>query len=1263
MHCLIHRSLSFVLPTDLVLSGKIGSIRYQHKLADTVNFRAESFGLDTLRAHNDAVDTAGMVPGLLRENNGYAELKLLLDTWKPTCVWSNVDVEAAENAVMAGIHNVSPELAHTLSDRQLAALQRRASRKSLQGVLLLGPVLGAPYLVSAENAETSQETTVNSMKEQVVMLPVMIELDSEATITVTTLGLFGSLRSVQTVGPVPARRAFVFEVGPLHLHDRYRVVIGGIQSSPFNSFSFSTHFHPRETNTVVLNCESSPNQLAASLLMNELRERCIVPFNGLAFLAHCNFQPDLEKTLSELQNSKMIAAGLAEYRSTQIITAKFKSEMVNVQESLREMWRGIFSKPSYRELLRSSFNLFLSQMATLDMRVADRLEGKAAGTWRFLELLAERLRQEYIDQLRYPALNVHRSVVMDSSKDPPVAVDRTFLPRPSKLDQQRFMESILADQGTHPIRGSVALDPAISAATAETISKAQASVRLSVLWSDPQDDVLVSVLKQWIRGCVPAPAKFPLWKSLNGRLTLEQFPSISDSNIAAVEQQLRSKEAAAEARMVVVSGDGEERLHDADNLSEAVLPAVKRFWNCIAEWKSVAKERDYCVVCPSLKHGSRKLEVTYPLTTEPNSSIVTVYLHTLDSIYRSSEFERRYQLAEREKAMPRKKLHAAAAKSKRAQKKKEEEERIQQEALRKEMAALLSVQTPDGYLLLQCLTETVRSKFPVPTPPVFQRLPPPDPNAPAPAPAAPAPEAVATAETEAAGTNPAEAESAQVGADRPALATSEAAASATGEASTPSEPPAVPSTDAPAASAEIPEEVHGQAKESEYIDTITQMTPHYIGDRILMSYFIEQGQLPEGTRIPEKYDLLQIPFWIEKFCPNTPTMFAQDEVVLVSRQNTKTKAILKELDLHVFMGKIIKLYERSRLSELSRPPDLREVDFSVEGVTTLFFKDLLQSIWLECMDITFRETMFDITDDFVRSFCFSQCMGDVTATFANARAFAKAVHVGLRCALELKMAHTMSTTKRFEYILEEEEDASRVVSEKEDQEKKVKRLREAKQAEWDSRIEAERILKEMSDRWAAAKLPKSKQKKPGRKGVEEKEEPVYVEPPEPCPEEWLAFTKEELHDITGVEAYDSDLEDLHKEFIGSKKYELTKKVQEEVEAEEKELKEKAERDASKRSTDDFDGEIDEDVMKNLTQKRLDLLLETLPKIVDEVIDVTFEEGVQVATDRFIRDLRKLGDKLPTDDERRDVASQHLDRINKERFRTRQAQGMNAAKFL
>jgi hypothetical protein len=143
---------------------------------------------------------------------------------------------------------------------------------------------------------------------------------------------------------------------------------------------------------------------------------------------------------------------------------------------------------------------------------------------------------------------------------------------------------------------------------------------------------------------------------------------------------------------------------------------------------------------------------------------------------------------------------------------------------------------------------------------------------------------------------------------------------------------------------------------------------------------------------------------MEKFFPSHDGVFAQDEVLLFMRQEPDTKDILKQLEDDVVVARGIELYERSRLSELSRPPDLREVDMAAPGVVGIFLRDLVDRYWAEVVPEDVKPALVPLNDDFMRSFLLSRAMPDPPTQLASADLFAKAMQQALVLSVSLKFS-------------------------------------------------------------------------------------------------------------------------------------------------------------------------------------------------------------------------------------------------------------------
>lgn len=78
-------------------------------------------------------------------------------------------------------------------------------------------------------------------------------------------------------------------------------------------------------------------------------------------MVHLNFEPDVQKPLVELRRNPNLWEGLALAKQTRVLSPKMHMELAGFVEIFRDKYRSVLCKPSYRELLRSAFNLLMPQ--------------------------------------------------------------------------------------------------------------------------------------------------------------------------------------------------------------------------------------------------------------------------------------------------------------------------------------------------------------------------------------------------------------------------------------------------------------------------------------------------------------------------------------------------------------------------------------------------------------------------------------------------------------------------------------------------------------------------------------------------------------------------------------------------------------------------------------------------------------------------------------------------------------------------------------
>lgn len=518
---------------------------------------------------------------------------------------------------------------------------------------------------------------------------------------------------------------------------------------------------------------------------------------------------------------------------------------------------------------------------------------------------------------------------------------------------------------------------------------------------------------------------------------------------------------------------------------------------------------------------------------EQRTESISVVL--LDSIFRSNEYDRRHQIAELEKKMFKKQLTAAAAKSKRAQQKKDEEQKVLRAQIRQQVLNIVAEQKPDGYIFVHCHTAVMYSpieKDPAAAAPNAAAAATaggaPTSSSSSSLSASAAVTTVATAAVEGPSTGdhappvPADAELAptKTQSSRPAPSSGMMIIDTVG---------GTPSTAAPVSAAIVnrteaaPEEtlmlmdahqqvipVHDAAPSRQPVpqqrDDLTIVSIDVCGDMLPIQLDYEArldreqaaaakltaeemadenvpkpppplsaAEYLQQLQMRRRYDYVQYPPWFVAFFPAhvSSATFVVDEVLLLLRQLAKTQTLLAtiENDPDLYQ-KFVHRYERSRLSELSRPEDLREVDMSSPDVIAVFFYDVLRTIWQEDLTAEMKGVMLSWQDPFVIGYIASRAFQLPSETVVNSTAnnssivtggtktpsiietlhspalFAQGMRRVCAYAMAMKMARDMSVMRRYQHILTDVTDpAIDTVKELEITERMIDNVRRKRHAE------------------------------------------------------------------------------------------------------------------------------------------------------------------------------------------------------------------------
>lgn len=143
----------------------------------------------------------------------------------------------------------------------------------------------------------------------------------------------------------------------------------------------NTHHSWNESNIAVINCAQPEDVASSSAFMVDLTKRCqgqlnemmmicfmccidcfvsiSVPFHGVTAVVHIQFEPNVQKTILELVRNPLLWESLATSKASRTLSPKYYQELKGFIEIFRDKYRNVLAKPSYRELLRNTYNLLM----------------------------------------------------------------------------------------------------------------------------------------------------------------------------------------------------------------------------------------------------------------------------------------------------------------------------------------------------------------------------------------------------------------------------------------------------------------------------------------------------------------------------------------------------------------------------------------------------------------------------------------------------------------------------------------------------------------------------------------------------------------------------------------------------------------------------------------------------------------------------------------------------------------------------------------
>lgn len=1104
------------------MSGKIGNLRYNHffGLDDTIPFECSRDKKSLTRLNSDS--NAENKPEVEIPLKGFSTLKLWFDSWKALGVWSAISTDPK------------------ILDR----------KKKGDALLLVGPIIGAP-------------TNINEGK--TIAIPILLEADRKTKIKISITNNFTN-EKVKLVYDLPARAPVVVVLKPLELHTRYNIdIYKGLKSSSMNSFVLSTHFHWDESNIGVLNCEPLTETMSSADFCMDIINRWRVPFNGLTAFVHTNCQPNISGIVNGMKYSSHLIASLQESKLKRLVDEDLRTQLMEILDTLRDYFRNNFAMPSYREVLRNAYNLFIQNIYPIVL-VGDSMYNKNSmkqgteGTAKYdedenetedidnsdlvrlLGLMVARLNQEYYERLQNPNVNVYRAIYYGDFEE--LTAGNDF----GNSDSVLFESSSLG-QAPELTKAAESFEKYL--ADDQAVQELPNSGNYNYFFCHTGMKAIDAVILQWQRNMLPAPAIWTPWVAPNGKASVEQMRTINQKNMPGIAEQFEQSPIDSGVRILILVD--EPNGSAADELLKMNTMISREYQEQVLEWQNQRPDRKLCIVCPSSKFGTKTIDIGVDLlppvisreglamdgkdidqndaeatetpideenkANEDNRDVssnevvkpeapkeASLKVHFVDSIYRSNEYVRKQLLAEIEKKKAKKKVSALAAKTKRAQQKREEEERARQAEIAGEIQSVMESQIPDGYLIVQCRTYKLTVDD---------------------------------------------------------------------------------------------SEIHVTLTRTHLLGTV-------IGDDEQQEAVFKDIQ----NGMPTYFDFLQLPEWVIRFSPVTDndTIFVQDEVLLFMRQQGVTKAALDLVEEGKYLPTVRNIYERSRLSELSRPPDLREVDMDAPGVITLFMNDVIDRIWLEAVPPSIQPVVFTLNDAFIRSYCLYKTMGDVSVLSSSA-SFAKAFQRSLVLGVAFKMAYEMSRMESYENILDSDDLPTIKL--------KKKLIIEEKLADEALVKEVKRKLREYEEKVAAEAgiiLPPEEEEEK-KKGSGDNEEPGANVEDAPTRENHLGYESdlEEL-DKEVKEMEEEERKAEEEESVGEDDDELENvKVDDNFAEEERKLQEQRELALQeidrKQRTEEVAQENSEESIKKALIARNELAADVLNKTVENVLEIQLVEAV------------------------------------------------------
>lgn len=171
----------------------------------------------------------------------------------------------------------------------------------------------------------------------------------------------------------------------------------------------------------------------------------------------------------------------------------------------------------------------------------------------------------------------------------------------------------------------------------------------------------------------------------------------------------------------------------------------------------------------------------------------------------------------------------------------------------------------------------------------------------------------------------------------------------------------------------------------------------------------------------------------EETCIND--IFIHDEVLFIARQDMTIRDILDKLESDDMYSQLYMIYQASKLSELSRPIDLRDINFKVHDYSDVtlhryfplkeddiiqgFVMNIIKDLWKD-LPMEVKKEMVLLTDEFISSLILSKAIPK--SSFASGTEFCHGMQFVLKLGVLISFAYKLQENDVLSHILNTLED-------------------------------------------------------------------------------------------------------------------------------------------------------------------------------------------------------------------------------------------------